>query len=132
MKSFHPEMPEHCPEDAEEVSAVLYRACGSNPATAEDFTPHVTSADPRKRERADPQKCEGWGLSVWRTEEDVEHARTLLRWLQKKYIFKGRVSPDDGQLKQTGQPGHHTFWVYQGVEIQSKFRMTKTPLLGNS
>lgn len=116
MPQFRPGTPDYCPGDgAKETTAVLFRACDSDPPTAEDFTSHAHSTKPGKRQKADPKLCISWGLSVWVSEEDVKHALALHRWLKRKRIFKGKIDPPDGQLAQTGTPPHHTFWPYMGL-----------------
>ena len=45
------------------------------------------------------------------------------RWLPRKFIFKGQITPSDGRLAQTGAPPHHTFWAYDGVDLISRFTL---------
>ena len=53
------------------------------------------------------------------------------RW----YIFRGEVTPDDGQLAATGtqqQPAHHSFWAYDGVDIRGRFAPVLPPMAGGA
>jgi hypothetical protein len=121
-------LPPCCPPaEAVEVNAKLLRACDSDPPTDEDFTSHVESALPRKKKRANPEKCNHWGLSVWISEEAAAHAQSLFEWLKRKYLFSGELTPEDGKLAQTGKPDHHTFWPYSGVDLIGRFRLVRPP-----
>lgn len=125
MSSFLSGTPDYCPGDsAVESEAVLYRACDTIPPTAEDVTSHAHSSLPRKANRANPKRCESWGLSVWVSPDDVDHAMKLHeKWLPKKHIHKFAVSAPDGRLAQTGTPPHHTFWPYDGVDLLSRLEL---------
>lgn len=78
--------------------------------TPEDLTSHVESKLERKRRRADPSRCDHWGLSGWISEEDVKLDVQLFDWLPRKYIVKLELVEGDGPVRQTGRPSHHTFW----------------------
>lgn len=114
--------PDNCPDAiGANVNGTIYRACDTNPPTAEDFTSHAHSLLPRKRRRCDPTQCESWGLSVWTSEADALHAKRMHEWLGKKFIFKADVQPADGRLAQTGKdPTHHTYWRYDTVDLVTR------------
>lgn len=113
------------------VNATLYRACDTDPPTAEDFTSHVESALPRKKKRADAKKCNHWGLSVWTSEEAAAHAQKLFDWLKPKHIFFAEVTAEDGKLAQTGKPEHYTFWPFSGINLVGRFRLALPPVPEN-
>ena len=74
-----------------------------------------------------------FGLSVWVSADDARHAQELFRWAAKWHIFRGDVTPDDGQLAATetqNQPAHHSFWVYDGIDLKGKFEPALPPLAG--
>lgn len=129
MGVYSQRLPPNCPPmEAAEVNATLFRACDSDPPTNEDFTSHVESHLPRKRNRADPKKCAHWGLSVWASKDAATHAQQLFDWLKPKYIFSGDVVPKDGNLAQTGKPEHYTFWAYSEVDLISRFQVSLPPI----
>lgn len=133
MGKFPAWIPEGCPQEATEVNATLYRGCETNPPTPEDFTPHARSNLPRKQRMARDGSCLGFGLSVWVSEADAKHAQELFPWAGRWHIFKGNVSQGDGRLAPTGtrqQPGHHSFWVYQGINLMIKFSPALPPMTG--
>ena len=135
MGDFPAWFPEGCPHDAVETNAAIFRGCESNPATAEDFTPHARSAVRRKQRMAEGGSCLGFGLSVWVSEGDARHAQELFNWAAKWHIFRGEVSPDDGQLAATGTrnpPAHHSFWVYDGIDLTGKFEPALPPMAGGA
>ena len=80
MGEFPDCFPDGCPDDAVEANATLFRGCETNPASAEDFTPHACSEVPRKRRMARSRPCIGYGLSVWVSEGDARHAQELFPW----------------------------------------------------
>lgn len=124
MKTFKQGTPPGCPADnTPDASGTIFRACDTNPPSEEDLTSHAHSTLARKRRNVDPAKCTHWGLSVWITEQDVQHARELHDWIQRKTICKLAVTPSDGKLAQTGASSHHTFWPYEGVDLASRFEI---------
>ena len=131
QKSFPSWFPNGCPADGKEVNATLFRGCENSPPTAEDFTPHARSMVEHKRRKARDGSCLGYGLSVWVSKDDALHAQALFNWAARWYIYSGVVVPDDGRLAPTGskqQPSHHSFWVYDGVDIRHKFTPSLPPL----
>jgi hypothetical protein len=119
MSNFVAGMPAYCPGDAaDEIDAVLFRACDTIPPTVEDVTSHAHSTLPRKRKKAKIEECNSWGLSCWRSMDDVRKDMALFhKWLPKKHVHQFSVSKSDGRLEQTGRPTHHTYWPYTGVNL---------------
>lgn len=127
MPKFPFGTPDYCPGDAAvESDVVLFRACDTDPPTAEDVTSHAHSQLARKNRKARRDACISWGLSVWVSTNDVHHAMTLHgKWLLKKHIHKFAVSKPDGRLAQTGSPPHHTFWPYDGVDLLPRLELVQ-------
>lgn len=127
MSNFVAGTPAHCPGNAaDEVDAVLFRACDTVPPTLEDVTSHAHSVLPRKNRKAKPEECRSWGLSCWHSLDDVRHDMKLFEeWLPKKHIHKFSVRKSDGRLEQTGRPTHHTYWPYAGVNLLSRMLLVQ-------
>jgi hypothetical protein len=134
MSKFPGDFPDNCPFDADVANATLFHGCGDQTATDEDFAPFARSADEKKRQRAKRAGCNGWGISVWTTERAARHAQELFPdWMGKWHIFKGDVTPDDGQLKLTpsrNQAEHYTFWSFEGVTLRERFVRAWPPYEG--
>jgi hypothetical protein len=130
MGKFPSTFPDGCPVNAEPVTATLYHGCEGDEATEEDFTPYAMSSDDSKQKRATKAGCLGWGLSCWKSAVAARHAQELFLWAAKWHIFKGDVTPDDGELAHTpsgNQPEHQTFWCYEGVSLRERFTKAWPP-----
>lgn len=124
-------MPKDCPQGAEEAELTLFRGCEEAPPSDEDLTPHAVSTNPRKKKRAG-KGCKGFALSVWLSKEDAHHAQKLFPTLGAKWtIYSADVTKDDGQIAHTpstDQPGHHSYWLYQGVDLKPRLQFAMAPL----
>jgi hypothetical protein len=124
MSKFVAGMPDHCPgDDSVESDAILFRACDTAPPTVEDVTSHAHSKLLRKSSRAKPEECKSWGLSCWRSLDDVRHDMQLFSWLSRKHIHQFSVDKSDGRLEQTGRPTHYTYWPYADVNLLPRMIM---------
>lgn len=113
-------MPPHCPGEAYEQEATLFRACMEDPPTDEDYRPHNESDVPQKMRAADPNVCAGWGLSVWADPGELTHAREhVMPWMQRRFIFSTTVQAADGKLSPPGANGHYTYWPYEATDLRS-------------
>jgi hypothetical protein len=75
--------------------------------------------------------CEAWGLSVWISMVDVQHAQKIQRYTRKWHIARGKVTAQDGVILKTPsipRPNHHTFWKHHGVELWKKFAIVAAPV----
>src|SRR4051812_17760725 len=116
MQSNAPRFPDWfvpgCPPgDAADADGSIYRFVAANPAGPEEFRSYFETG-----ERPNGSPCQRCGLSVFRRLEDV---RRLLHHLWKSYpnknygphVVKRELSAADGRMKQTGNPGHHSWWA---------------------
>lgn len=108
------------------MTGTLFRGIRKPPVKAEDFLSQAEI----DRNNCDDQECEAWGLSVWVSVEDVEHARKIQRYTRKWHIASGKITPNDGVILKTPsrtQPNHHTFWAYQDVALWKRFSIVMNP-----
>lgn len=113
------------PPSASRASGLVYRGVPKQPLSENDFLSHVELG----RSQADPDNCNHWGLSVWRTREAVEHARRISRHMRQWSIAVGELQPADGVIAPTpsnNQPEHFTFWKIEAAQITSRFALDKS------
>jgi len=127
LPSYHPNIPDGCPPtDARPMRGVIYRSLRGAKPEAIDFQSHaernVSSVGP---------ECQKWGLSVWLSEEDVKHARSVMAFFRRKHIACGQVTPLHGVIKRTpsgNQPNHHTYWRDHTIDFVPLFRVVMPPV----
>lgn len=128
---FNPDISQHCsdqcpPAAAELVVGPVYRGVRVLPVTEEDFK----SDAELRRNGKDPADCLNWGLSVWRTEQAVVHARNTYRALRRWHIAKGELTGSEGMIMATptnSQPQHHTLWKAAGINYLPLFAVVMNP-----
>ena len=122
-KWFPPDCP---PTGASDASGIVFRFATKNPVAAEDFlSHHELGLAPKAK------PCSRAGLSVYRT---ISSARRRLRELRDRsparfgpHIAEGSLSAEHGKIKQEGgDPDHHEWWAYEGVERHAPFRIVET------
>lgn len=135
MGKFPKAFPDDCPSAADAVTMTLYHGCEAGTSTDKDFTPFALADDEKTRTRGQKAGCNGWGLSVWASEQAARHAQKLFPEIHgKRHIFKGDVAPEDGRLKATPSnrdASHHTFWCFDGVTLRLKFSWAWAPYRGS-
>src|SRR5262245_59789609 len=128
MPSFHSSLPTRCPPvEATPASGTIFRGIPAPPVSGTDFLSHAEL----KRKNCDPQICEHWGLSVWTTMAEAQHAQRIFRHMRTWHVASGKVTASDGVMMSTptnSQSGHHTFWKYFGLDITSRFQIVLRPL----
>jgi hypothetical protein len=129
MPDFHPDRPKSpkCPPDiARTPNEMVWRGVRELPLSEEHFKSHVELNLPN----CDKADCTHWGLSVWVSEEAVEHARKLHRFIRRWYIAAGKIDKSDGKIMLTpseAQPDHHTFWKFHDHPVAAKFAIVMEP-----
>lgn len=124
-RCFPAYFPEGCPPDnATDEEELLFRLCKTDIPAAEDFLTFY---------QISPEKYTGkilaYGLSVFPSEEDCDHARRKsprLRLFQG--IAYGRTDASKGKTLSTptkNHPAHITWWIYEGVEPHTFFKGIK-------
>lgn len=128
---YHPELPERfgdtCPpKEAKPVHQTIYRGIPKPPISPHDFLSHVEI----NGNKNNPEVCEHWGLSIWATRADAEHARKAYRWVKFWHIAEGEVTNDDGVLLATPNethPEHCTFWKRWDLDLSPRFTIILNP-----
>jgi hypothetical protein len=111
LMEFPAHFPERCPpKTSSEAKGDLFRFVANKPPQATDFVSHHLLGKKYDKEK----HCEACGLSVLVSEADVKQFLRATPSFRKKYVAKGRVSPDWGKIAQTGKFSHHTWWVPVG------------------
>lgn len=91
--TFPAHFPGGCPPtSAEDAHGEVFRFVRNEPPVAEDFVSVFIGGTLRDLD----SKCQGCGLSVLRTEQDVKEARRLSPWFKKRKVAKARLSPEWG------------------------------------
>lgn len=119
--------PPNCPPpEAPDAGGIVFRFVAKNPVAEEDFrSHHELGLAPRAK------PCIRAGLSVFR---NLVSARRKLRELRERYparygthIAKGSLSAEHGKImQQGGDPDHHTWWAFEGVERRASFQVVET------
>ena len=100
--------PAECPpKDAVDLSHDLFYLVGTNPATAEDF--HCAL---QKGTFIGRPPCLRSSLSCGLTLDYITRLKTIPT-LRNKLIAMASLVSDDGKIRQTGKPGHHSMWLVQ-------------------
>jgi hypothetical protein len=63
-------------------------------------------------------KCDEYGISVMRSQEDALHHRAVFGWAEQ-FIAVGRLNPTHGKTKDSPSkhfPSHVDWWCREGVE----------------
>ena len=125
---FEEGLPADCPpSDAHDGDSVVFRAVGNGQIGPADFKSWVAMKHPSAKHG----NCRHWGLSVWITVADVEHARSISNHVCEQYIAKGEIQKGDGLLGHTStrpQPNHHTLWCAANVDISTRFKISMPPV----
>lgn len=113
MTDWPGSFPAQCPPgDAVPSSDTFYRLVDDEPpVTEQDFWSYqqLVEAGLQRPHRSPPDACMAVGVSVFDTEESAARTRRAFGALRKKALAAGSLS-DSGVVKQTGKPGHHTWW----------------------
>ena len=127
--------PENCPpNDATEPCGEYWRIVKHDPPSPQDFEP-LCIANPRRQYSDDlndrygaSPRCLASGVSLLKT---IEEARNVARAIPAKrtgMLAKGTLEPDMGRLKHTPtnkNKGHHTLWLWDGVDPSSSFTVVE-------
>ena len=111
------------------MTGKIYRGIKASPMSEEDFISH-REAQARCSADGPHGECDCWGLSVWVSEDAVNHARAANGFAKKWYIAAGDVVPEDGVIMATptkAQPQHHSFFRDINSDLKSKFKIVLNP-----
>jgi hypothetical protein len=109
------------PADAEPANCSAFRAVHNDPPTAKDVQ---TTVEEGKFRRGD--RCQRCGVSVFRTERDLEHAQALFPRAMGRLVARAVLMPAHGFIKKTpsgANPEHHTWWPAAGVVREELFQV---------
>jgi len=108
MNQWYEELPEKCPpSDAYNPNGKFYYRLVQDLKNCEaDLVSH-RFLDPEKKFNADECICRA--VSVFENIEDCENLTKLPRH-KNKHILKLKLNQNDGLIKQTGKPSHHSWW----------------------
>lgn len=99
--------PANCPPtDARDLSDTTYYLVENNPPVAADFR----SALEKGWFKTQPQ-CERASLSCGLSEPYILQLRKAIPRLSNHLVSTSTLTKDDGKIKQTGKPGHHSMWL---------------------
>lgn len=126
MSKYHPDLPTQCPpKAADPADGVVYRVSKQSDVQNDPLLSWCEANDPR----GDPEKCQHWGLSVWRSEAAANHARSVIPAFRKQYVVALELNKDCGCLMATPsgrQPEHWTWWKALGAAIKD-FKVVSGP-----
>lgn len=100
---FPPDCP---PQDAGDVDRAVFYLIAHDPPQASDFL----SALERGAFKGNPI-CGRAGLSCGVERNYVESLRNDVPRLRPMHVAVATLKPEQGKLKQTGKPGHHSLWL---------------------
>ena len=116
--------PEGCPpENATVEEIVLFRLCKTDVPCADDFVTFY---------QINPERYGGmiqaYGLSMYPSAEDCDSARRKSPRLRAthKGIACGQIDADKGRILRTpskANPAHITWWIYEGREPHTFFKV---------
>ena len=116
--------PEGCPpENATVEEIVLFRLCKTDVPCADDFVTFY---------QINPERYGGmiqaYGLSMYPSAEDCDSARRKSPRLRAthKGIACGQIDADKGRILRTpskANPAHITWWIYEGIEPHTFFKV---------
>jgi hypothetical protein len=121
--SYLKPLPDNCPPaESEEITAerVVYRLVSANPPKLEDF--RSQRAQRPEAVFLGVSECLTRGLSVHTEQSDSEKMRKLPRF-RGSLVCRIRLANGAGQIQQTFQPSHHTWWPLAAFEILSHCRV---------
>jgi hypothetical protein len=124
---YRKELADCPPAHAVAISGKIYRGIHSPPITEDNFKSHNELG----LRGADKLICEKWGLSVWRSLEAAENARSLHNYMRRWHIAAGELASTEGVVLPTGNPknpDHHTLWLDEGVTCAAQFSVVLEPL----
>lgn len=131
MHKFNRNIPENCPPSvAKPVERLIYRGIKSPPISSNDFLSHRELGE-KCSAKGRYGECDCWSLSVWVSEEAVNHARGISGRIKQWYIAAGKVSKTDGVLMATpsnSQPEHHSFFCDINSDLAPKFALVMNPV----
>ena len=109
------------PAEAGDAEGVFYRRVLCRTPSAEDFRSAVELGT---RKIYDWQKCQARGLSVFRAIEDAQRYAELYP-ATGNLIAQATLGRRDGKTIPTPTNGntHTTWWPYEGVERNAKFKV---------
>lgn len=115
--SYRESLPEGCPPDAAEETAVpreVFRLVRNHPPTLEDF---------RSQRAEKPNaifhvtECQARGLSVFAERRDAADKALKLPRFRGCLVCRVTLQPGAGRIQQTFQPSHHTWWPLAAFDI---------------
>jgi len=113
---FPPECP---PPESADANGDVYRIVNGKKPAEGDFVSYWF-LKPQMRARAleagnTDKACQLCGLSVYLTLADIERLQRRVRHLGKGQIAVGHLN-GEGKLLDTGDGGHHTWWISRQLE----------------
>ncbi|EPP7506258.1 hypothetical protein ACUVAJ_000062 [Vibrio cholerae] len=113
------------PADSSPASGDFYRLVLNDPPTRSCFlSTHEEQPNRHKGCRDVYAKQNVYGLSVFELKEQANDTREKFRnALGKRLLSKGHFINEDGQIKKTFSPGHHTVWLRVDANPQIRFNV---------
>lgn len=129
MPEYNPNFPPSCPpKEAKPADGDVLRGIRPPLPITEK---HFLSAVELNQSKCDAENCIHWGLSVWISQDDAQHARKIFPYMKKWYIAQGSVFPNDGVMLATPankQPNHYTLWKAVDTQLHRRFRVVVCPV----
>jgi len=124
---FGPHLPGDCPPtDAIPVTGAVFLGVPGLPITES----HFRSYKEKGKKVRKGKECEGCSISVWTSEEAVEHAREVFSHMKDWYIARAELDRADGVILKTpstNQPLHCSFWRDVRAQLETKFSIWASP-----
>ncbi|GAB4020517.1 hypothetical protein GCM10028808_61920 [Spirosoma migulaei] len=97
---------------------VYYRKLKSTPASSDCFLP--TPINPARPLPKECDACVQKSVSVFDSKEELIIALKIQAGKGKKYLIgEVKLRPEDGMLKKTFSPGHHSWWRSAKFDINT-------------
>jgi hypothetical protein len=121
--TYREPLPESCPPlEAEEITTVreVYRLVRSNPPQDDDFRSQRQEKPSATFGKVD--ECHARGLSVFEKQSCCDKTLKLPKFRKYK-VCKVVLDQGAGQILQTFQPSHHTWWPLADFDILARCNM---------
>ena len=114
--AFRPHLPgRDCPpRDALPADGRFFRLVTGDPVSADDFlSPRELS--PARALRPGESECEMCAISLFRTADEANHLRAIVRNFSDHLIAEGDLRPEDGVVQPTGKGDdtHTEYWPHR-------------------
>jgi hypothetical protein len=125
---LHSGLPKGCPpQEAAPVDGDIFIGVRQLPLSDQNFR----SQNENGHKDADPNTCQRWGLSCWRSLDAAKSAQKLFWFMKNWHIACGRVDSNDGFILATPNPKnpkHHTWWINQDENFSTRFSIVSAPV----